>query len=118
MDIKIDLTNIQINPAELHQYSEKLQETIPTIKGIKHSTDAKELVVNGDGTEDSASILTILSTFTPADNSYQVKRQKEYPKIGDQFDMLFKAIKADPTLRTQFADFYNAIDTVKEKHKK
>ena len=41
-----------------------------------------------------------------------------YPQIGDQLDLLFHAIEADTDLKTKFADFYNAIKTVKDAYPK
>ena len=58
---------------------------------------------------------------------YQKKRTGEaatsaedtkYPSVGDQLDLLFHAIEADTDLKTKFADFYNAIKTVKDAYPK
>ena len=49
-------------------------------------------------------------------NQYQ--RDRVYPAIGDQLDMLFHAIDGDETLKTQFADFHTALKAVKDKHPK
>ena len=43
------------------------------------------------------------------ENGWKVSRQDEYPAIGDQLDMLYHAIDADETLKTQFADFHTAL---------
>jgi|13_taG_2_1085334.scaffolds.fasta_scaffold03258_4 hypothetical protein len=45
-------------------------------------------------------------------------RKDSYPDIGDQLDMLWHAINADDTLKTQFADFYNAVKAVKDANPK
>jgi hypothetical protein len=52
------------------------------------------------------------------DDLYKRDRENLYPKIGDQLDMLYHAIDADETLKTQFADFYNAIKAVKDSYPK
>jgi hypothetical protein len=52
------------------------------------------------------------------DDLYKRDRENLYPKIGDQLDMLYHAIDADETLKTQFADFYNAIKAVKDNNPK
>jgi hypothetical protein len=49
-------------------------------------------------------------------NQYQ--RDRVYPAIGDQLDMLFHAIDGDETLKTQFADFHTALKAVKDKYPK
>lgn len=49
---------------------------------------------------------------------YQSDRMMSYPPIGEQLDMLWHAIDANETLKTQFADFYNAIKAVKDAHPK
>ena len=42
----------------------------------------------------------------------------EYPAIREQLDMLWHAIDADADLKVKFADFYNAIKTVKDANPK
>ena len=49
-------------------------------------------------------------------NQYQ--RDRVYPAIGDQLDMLFHAIDGDETLKTQFADFHTALKAVKDNNPK
>ena len=49
---------------------------------------------------------------------YAEPRRNEYPFVGDQLDMLWHAIEADPSLQTKFAAFYNAIKAIKDKHPK
>lgn len=49
---------------------------------------------------------------------YKNDRMMAYPTVGDQLDMLWHAIDANETLKTQFADFYNAIKAVKDAHPK
>ena len=52
---------------------------------------------------------------TPA---YVLQRASAYPKIGDQLDMLWHSIDQDPTLKSQYFDFYEAIKAVKVKNPK
>ena len=49
---------------------------------------------------------------------YKNDRMMAYPSVGDQLDMLWHAIDANETLKTQFADFYNAIKAVKDAYPK
>ena len=52
---------------------------------------------------------------TPA---YVSQRKSAYPSIGDQLDMLWHSIDQDPTLKSQYFDFYEAIKAVKVKFPK
>jgi hypothetical protein len=47
---------------------------------------------------------------------YDVKRRREYPKMGEQLDMLWHAIDLDTLDKT--SDFYNNLKAVKEKYPK
>jgi len=49
-------------------------------------------------------------------NQYQ--RDRVYPSIGDQLDMLWHSIDQNPALKSQYFDFYEAIKAVKVKHPK
>jgi hypothetical protein len=48
----------------------------------------------------------------------QYQRDRVYPSIGDQLDMLWHSIDQDPALKSQYFDFYEAIKAVKVKHPK
>ena len=52
---------------------------------------------------------------TPA---YVSKRKSAYPSIGDQLDMLWHSIDQNPSLKSQYFDFYEAIKAVKVKYPK
>jgi len=49
-------------------------------------------------------------------NQYQ--RDRVYPSIGDQLDMLWHSIDQNPSLKSQYFDFYEAIKAVKVKYPK
>ena len=49
-------------------------------------------------------------------NQYQ--RDRVYPSIGDQLDMLWHSIDQDPQLKSKYFDFYEAIKAVKVKFPK
>jgi hypothetical protein len=49
-------------------------------------------------------------------NQYQ--RDRIYPSIGDQLDMLWHSIDKDPDLKTKYFDFYETIKAVKVKYPK
>ena len=49
-------------------------------------------------------------------NQYQ--RDRVYPSIGDQLDMLWHSIDQNPKLKSEYFEFYEAIKAVKVKHPK
>ena len=49
-------------------------------------------------------------------NQYQ--RDRVYPSIGDQLDMLWHSIDQNPKLKSEYFEFYEAIKSVKVKHPK
>ena len=49
-------------------------------------------------------------------NQYQ--RDRVYPPIGDQLDMLWHSIDQNPELKQKYFDFYEAIKQVKVKYPK
>ena len=49
-------------------------------------------------------------------NQYQ--RDRVYPSIGDQLDMLWHSIDQDPQLKSKYFEFYEAIKAIKVKHPK
>jgi len=49
-------------------------------------------------------------------NQYQ--RDRIYPSIGDQLDMLWHSIDQNPKLKSEYFEFYEAIKSVKVKHPK
>jgi len=51
-------------------------------------------------------------------NEYQRERATAYPSIGDQLDMLWHSIDQNPSLKSQYFDFYEAIKAVKVKYPK
>jgi hypothetical protein len=48
----------------------------------------------------------------------QYQRDRVYPSIGDQLDMLWHSIDQDPALKSKYFSFYEAIKAVKVKHPK
>ena len=51
-------------------------------------------------------------------NKTQYQRDRVYPSIGDQLDMLWHSIDQNPTLKSQYFAFYEAIKSVKVKNPK
>jgi hypothetical protein len=48
----------------------------------------------------------------------QYQRDRVYPSIGDQLDMLWHSIDQNPALKSEYFDFYEAIKAVKVKNPK
>jgi len=74
-----------------------------------------------DMTAEEQAAFDALTTQAVADNNankYKLERAKSYPAIGEQLDMIYKAIDADSDLKTKFSDFHTAIKTVKDNNPK
>jgi len=71
-------------------------------------------------TLDDAAVTTELARLqTDFDGkAYQRTRAAAYPSIGDQLDMLWHAINADTTLKSDYADFHTALKAVKDANPK
>ncbi|BAQ88573.1 hypothetical protein [uncultured Mediterranean phage uvMED] len=54
----------------------------------------------------------------PEQSDYAQQRRNSYPKIGDQLDMLWHSIDQNPSLKSEYFEFYEAIKAVKVKHPK
>jgi len=75
----------------------------------------------------SASPQPSVSDIEAADTTYNTEydakayartREAAYPSIGDQLDMLWHAIDADATLKSDYADFHTALKAVKDANPK
>ena len=62
--------------------------------------------------------ITTQATTDNNANKYKLDRNKSYPAIAEQLDMIYKAIDADSDLKTKFSDFHTAIKTVKDNNTK
>jgi len=60
----------------------------------------------------------LISEMTDAEKEVDKNRAFAYPSYTEQLDMLWHAIDANETLKTQFAEFYNAIKAVKDANPK
>ena len=54
----------------------------------------------------------------PEQPDYAQARKNSYPEIGDQLDMLWHSIDQNPSLKSEYFDFYEAIKAVKVKYPK
>jgi len=62
--------------------------------------------------------MTDINSMTDAEKEVDKNRAFAYPSYTEQLDMLWHAIDANETLKTQFAEFYNAIKAVKDANPK
>ena len=62
--------------------------------------------------------ITTQATTDNNANKYKLDRNKSYPAIAEQIDMIYKAIDADSDLKTKLSDFHTAIKTVKDNNPK
>ncbi len=99
------------------------------IKAIKAINPNAEVFVGGHSLDE----ITWLNGTTPipkADieakmaelqaeyDANQYQRDRVYPSIGDQLDMLWHSIDKNPSLKSEYFEFYEAIKAVKVKHPK
>jgi hypothetical protein len=54
----------------------------------------------------------------PEQSDYAQQRRNSYPEIGDQLDMLWHSIDQNPSLKSEYFDFYEAIKAIKVKYPK
>ena len=100
------------------------------IKAIQKINPNAEVVVRGDDIN-TCEIEWIVGTPIPkadieakmvevqADyDAKQYQRDRVYPSIGDQLDMLWHSIDQNPALKSQYFDFYETVKAVKVKFPK
>jgi hypothetical protein len=76
------------------------QPTTAQLDALESKAQAKEVEVQADY------------------DAKQYQRDRVYPSIGDQLDMLWHSIDQNPALKSQYFDFYEAIKAVKVKNPK
>ena len=65
-----------------------------------------------------ADIEAKMAELQTAYDAKQYQRDRVYPSIGDQLDMLWHSIDQNPALKSQYFNFYEAIKAVKVKNPK
>ena len=73
---------------------------------------------NGTTPIPKADIETKLEELQAEYDANQYQRDRVYPPIGDQLDMLWHSIDQNPELKQKYFDFYEAIKQVKVKYPK
>ena len=86
----------------------------------KNKVYANLVIHSADAKPTESSLTTELATQQAAFDGAAYKRARSlaYPSIGDQLDMLWHAIDADTTLKSNYADFHTAIKAVKDANPK
>lgn len=97
----VDNEIIQIETAEFEIHSDATWHDV--------GDDVQEGWILADGA------FSAPSAVTPP---YDEARRRAYPFIEEQLDLLWHAIDANETLKTQFNDFYTAIKAVKDTNPK
>ena len=99
------------------------------IKAIKVINPNAEVSVGNDDVNDVTwlngttpiSVSDIQAKMVEVQAEYdanQYQRNRVYPSIGDQLDMLWHSIDQNPKLKSEYFEFYEAIKAVKVKHPK
>ena len=101
------------------------------IKAIKKINPNAEVVIRGDDintceiewhngtTPISKADIEAKMVEVQADyDAKQYQRDRVYPSIGDQLDLLWHSIDQNPSLKSQYFDFYETVKAVKVKFPK
>jgi len=88
--------------------------TVVTIHGERDAWDKDGNVV----VLDESKIATELAKLQAEYDANQYQRDRVYPSIGDQLDMLWHSIDKDAELKSKYFDFHQAILAVKSKNPK
>ena len=94
----------KINPLAEFRYTE---DDINTIEWLNGTTPISK-------TDIEAKMVEVQAEY----DAKQYQRDRVYPSIGDQLDMLWHSIDQNPALKSQYFDFYEAIKAVKVKNPK
>jgi len=90
---------------------------VVTVKGEDINTCEIEWL-NGTTPIPKADIEAKMVELQAEYDANQYQRDRVYPAIGDQLDMLWHSIDQDPELKSKYFEFYEAIKAVKVKHPK
>ena len=94
----------KINPLAEFRYTE---DDINTIEWLNGTTPIPKADIE-------AKMVEVQAEY----DAKQYQRDRVYPSIGDQLDMLWHSIDQNPALKSQYFDFYEAIKAVKVKNPK
>jgi hypothetical protein len=75
-------------------------------------------VLNGTTPISKADIEAKMVEVQAEYDANQYQRDRVYPSIGDQLDMLWHSIDQNPKLKSEYFEYYEAIKAVTVKHPK
>ena len=93
----------------------------PNAKVTIHGDDINTCEIEWDNGTTPISKADIEAKMVEVQADYDAKqyqRDRVYPSIGDQLDMLWHSIDRDGELKSKYYDFYEAIKAVKVKNPK
>ena len=89
---------------------------------LKDDSDGNGAYIKEWNLEIAEPTSTQLASYETAGNAQELLEsnigKRVYPTIGDQLDMLWHSIDQNPTLKSQYFAFYEAIKSVKVKNPK
>ena len=100
---------------------EAIQKINPNAKVTVVGTDINTCEIewhNGTTPISKADIEAKMVELQAEYDANQYQRDRVYPSIGDQLDMLWHSIDKNPSLKSEYFEFYEAIKAVKVKHPK
>ena len=91
----------------------------PTAEVSVSANDINQIIWENGTTPISKADIEAKMVELQADyDAKQYQRDRVYPSIGDQLDMLWHSIDQNSALKSQYFDFYEAIKAVKVKFPK
>ena len=92
-----------------------MAHTHKLIDGVKIDLTAEEItVLNTADAIENQKMVEVQADY----DAKQYQRDRIYPSIGDQLDLLWHSIDRDGELKSKYYDFYEAIKAVKVKNPK
>jgi len=96
-----------------------IQKINPTAEISVSEEDINSIVwENGTTPIPKADIEAKMAELQAEYDANQYQRDRVYPSIGDQLDMLWHSIDQNPKLKSEYFEFYEAIKAAKVKHPK
>ena len=96
-----------------------IQAINPNAEFSVNAEDYEQITwLNGTAVISKSDIVAKQAELKIAYDAKQYQRDRVYPSIGDQLDMLWHSIDRDGELKSKYYDFYEAIKAVKVKNPK
>ena len=99
--------------------SDAIKKINPNAEYVVRANDINQITwLNGTTPIPKADIEAKMVEVQAEYDANQYQRDRVYPSIGDQLDMLWHSIDQNPKLKSEYFEFYEAIKAVKVKHPK